>query len=604
VDSLQQPDQPALNGAGLSADSLVAVDFGSTSTRAVLLDVASGVFRFVAAGSAPTTIDPPFANVSEGLRNALDDLTTIGRAFVDETEMLISPTRSDGSGVDRLVATTSAGPPLKTVILGLLPDTSVESARRAAAAAYVRVVDVIGLGDRRRQEEQVDSILSARPDLVIIAGGTDGGSSEAVLRQAETVRIACQLMEPGRQPHVLYAGNAALRDAITRTLRGQAEVTAAGNVRPGLEAEDIISARHELGAAYEAQRVAAFAGYAEVAQWASSGSGVKPTAMALGRLAQFISKSGPSGAARPALIADVGSANVVLAAAMNGKLWLNAQTGLGVGHSAQAVLERAGVDALARWLPVETSAAEVREYAWHKAAYPATLPQEVKELHLEHALAREALRLAAAEVRPGWPVSWRTFGAEGGLMPRFDPILATGAVLAGAPRPAHAALILLDALEPVGVFTLLLDVNGIASALGAAAGVQPLALAQIWGSSAVLRLGTVIAPVGGRGPASGQVAVRVKMTGAGGESTEVEVAHGAVQALNVPLAAGQTGTVTVQPGRGFDVGRGPGRGVVLRDLPASALGVIVDARGRPLTLARDAQARRAAMQKWLWGMGN
>jgi hypothetical protein len=250
----------------------------------------------------------------------------------------------------------------------------------------------------------------------------------------------------------------------------------------------------------------------------------------------------------------------------------------------------------------------VREYVWNKSLYPATLPQEARELHLEHALAREALRLAVSQVRAGWPASWR--GADRGLLPVFDPIVASGAVLAGTPRAAHAALVLLDALEPAGIFNLLLDVNGVAAALGAIAPVQPLAAAQLWGSNAIQRLAIVIAPFAPRGRSAvgagaqpGQVAVRVKVAGGGGQTADVEVAAGAVQVLSLPLAAGQSGAVTVQPARGFDVGRGPGRGVVLRDLRGSTLGVIVDARGRPLALPRDAGKRRETMQKWLWGMG-
>jgi uncharacterized protein (TIGR01319 family) len=600
VDSHQHAGQASVNGSGPAGDSLLAVDFGATATRAVLFDVVSGGYRFVAAGRAPTTIEPPFANVSEGLRNALDDLTRItGRTFVDDLESIIVPSRGDGAGVDKLVATSSAGPPLRTVVLGLLPDTSVESARRAAASAYVQVVDVIGLGDRRRQEQQVDSILRARPDLLIIAGGTDGGSTEAVMRLAETASLACQLMEAGRQPRVLFMGNAALRDPVAKLLRDRAEVSVAGNVRPTLEAEDLIPARQALATMYETQRAAAYAGYHEIVQWATGGTGVKPTAQALGRLIRFLSSREASGAGRSALGVDLGAASTVLAAGVNGKLWLDVQTLTGVGQSAPNVLEQAGLENIARWLPTETSARAVQEYVLHKAIYPATIPQEPGEVHLELALAREALRLALGRVQPTWPEGWRGLGR--GYLPWFDSILATGATLGGAPGPALAALALLDALEPAGIGALLLDVNGIAPALGATAAVEPLALAQVWGSGAVPRAGTFIAPVGPRAAPGSQVAVRVKIAAATGEAVTVEVPSGSVQAL--PLPAGQTATVTVQPARGFDVGRGPGRGVSLRDLPGGPLGVVVDARGRPLSLPREAQARREAMRKWLEGIG-
>lgn len=579
-------------------ETLLAVDFGSTTTRAILLDVAyGGAYRFVAAGRAPTTIEHPFANVSEGLRHALDDLGAItGRAFLDESDQLIMPGRGDGSGVDRVVAVTSAGPPLRTVILGLLPDTSVESGRRLAASTYLNVVEVIGLGDRRRQEQQVDAIVRAKPGLVIIAGGTDGGSSEAVMRLAETVGLACQLMETERRPRVLFAGNASLRSDITRLFGSRHTVNIAQNVRPTLDTEDIITVRHELAALYASQRIAAFPGYGEAAQW--SKTGILPTATAFGRIVQFLSKCSDS--SKITLGVDLGSANTTLAAASNGNLWLNVHAQLGVGHSAQTVLEHTTLDKITRWLPIQISERAAREYVINRTLHPNTIPHQLDELYLEHALAREALRAALRLTRPGWPVSWP--GGEKGLMPRFESILACGAVFSGAPRPGHAALMLLDALEPTGVTSLILDMNSLAPAIGAAASIDPLITAQVLDSGSFLNLGCVVAPVGRLSAERqrGQVAVRVKMAYANGEAAEAEVAYGSLQFL--PLPVGQSATITLQPARGLDLGHGPGRPAMLRDVRGGAVGLIVDARGRPLSLPPDAGERRDAIQKWIWDL--
>jgi hypothetical protein len=412
------------------------------------------------------------------------------------------------------------------------------------------------------------------------------------MRLAETVNVACQLMETGRQPRVLYVGNSALGKEVSRVLRPQTEVTAAGNVRPTLDTEDLMPARNALSSLYEAQRAAAYAGYAEVAQWASGGSGIKPTAVAFSRVIQFVSRRDVQSESlysspMPSLGVDLGSANTAVAAALNGRAWLNTQTGIGVGSGARRVLAADGnLEGLAQWLPVEISNRAARNY--------------VLQLYLEHALAREALRLALREVRPGWPASWR--GGERGLMPWFETILASGATLGGTPRPGHAALVLLDGLEPTGLCNLVLDVNGIAPALGAAAAVEPLAVAQVWDSGGLMRLATVIAPVGVRNLAAGQPAVRVRMAYAGGENASVEVPAGSIKVI--PLAAGQTATLTVQPLRNLDVGRGPGRTATLRDVRGSAGGILVDARGRPLALPKDERARREANQRWLWAVEN
>jgi hypothetical protein len=115
------------------------------------------------------------------------------------------PAQADGSGVDAVVATISAGPSVKTVIVGLLNEVSLQSARRLAESTYSRVVESLDLSDQRKPEQQLDSIVRSRPDLVILTGGTDGGASRSILKMLEAVGLACYLMPMEKRPMVLYA---------------------------------------------------------------------------------------------------------------------------------------------------------------------------------------------------------------------------------------------------------------------------------------------------------------------------------------------------------------------------------------------------------------
>ncbi len=162
--------------AMLEADTLLAIDVGSVNTRACLFDVVDGRYRLVATGRASSTAGAPLFDVSEGVRIALDQVRAItGRRLVDESEALIMPATRDGSGVDLFVATTSAGPKVRTVLVGLMPGVSLESAQRLAASTYLEVVQEIGLMDRRREEEQIDVILAARPDWKLLDAWPYGG---------------------------------------------------------------------------------------------------------------------------------------------------------------------------------------------------------------------------------------------------------------------------------------------------------------------------------------------------------------------------------------------------------------------------------------------
>src|SRR5574341_1916287 len=121
----------------VQGDSLLAVDIGGATTRAVLFDVVEGEYRFLASGSAPSTAEAPFKDTSEGVRNAIANLQAVtGHSLLDKERRLVTPSQADGSGVDAFVATLSAGPALKTVVVGLLSDVSLESARRLAGTTY------------------------------------------------------------------------------------------------------------------------------------------------------------------------------------------------------------------------------------------------------------------------------------------------------------------------------------------------------------------------------------------------------------------------------------------------------------------------------------
>src|SRR5574341_1380457 len=172
-------------------ESILALEVGAAVTRAVLFDVVEGQYRFVAAGQAPTTAEAPFKDIGIGVRAAIEGLQAVtGSKLLGPDRNLITPAQADGSGVDAVVSTISAGPSVKTVIVGLLNDVSLKSARRLAESTYSRVVDSLDLTDQRRPDQQLDSIIRSRPDLVILTGGTDGGASRSILKMLEAVGLA------------------------------------------------------------------------------------------------------------------------------------------------------------------------------------------------------------------------------------------------------------------------------------------------------------------------------------------------------------------------------------------------------------------------------
>ena len=574
-------------------DTLLALDFGTATTRAMLFDVVEGSYRFVACGEAPTTVEHPYYEASEGMRHALVELQNItGRTLLDgNTHLLVMPATPDGVGVDAVAVTSSAGPAVKTLLVGLLPSVSVESARRLAGSGYLTLMDILSLGDRRRTEQQFDAVLNAQPELILVAGGTDNGSREALVKLLETVALACHLLPTPTPPKLLYAGNPVLGDKIKEMFGGAAHVYTAPNVQPELGEEVFGPARAELAKILEAHRLGQIGGFQDLAQMA--GGRIYPTAQAEGQIVRYLNRTlnSPGGV----LGVNVGSASTSVAAAFKNELYLSVRSDLGMGANVAALLNETTVEQVARWLPFEASATAVREFILNKSAHPHTLPADLNDLHLENAIAREVLSAGLRTAHARWPASVQ--GRRSDLLPRIDLILGSGAVLSRAPRPGVAALILLDALQPVGVTHLMLDPHHVTAALGAIAHTHPMTVVQAL-DSAFLSLGTVISPVGEARP--GSVACRVKLVMEGGQEMSAEVKFGSLQVLPLPL--GQDGKLTLKPRGGIDVGFGPGRGKII-PVTGGAVGVVIDARGRPIAFPQAAGERQELTSEWLLKVG-
>jgi hypothetical protein len=214
---------------------------------------------------------------------------------------------------------------------------------------------------------------------------------------------------------------------------------------------------------------------------------------------------------------------------------------------------------------------------------------------IEQAVAREVLRLVMQQVRDGWLLQPSAALAR----IQWNLIVGGGSVLTRAPQPGYATLVMLDGIEPWGVTSLALDSAGVANMLGSIAAIQPMAAVEVAARDAFLNMGTVIAPSGHGAP--GRAAVKIKVNYANNRPLEIEVAYGSIQVI--PLPPGEKATLEIRPARHFDIGLGqPGRGA-LAEVEGGILGIIIDARGRPLRLLKDEARRQMQISQWLGELG-
>ncbi len=576
-------------------ESILAIDVGATMTRAVLFDVVEGQYRFVASGQAPSTAEAPFKDIGLGVREALTNLQNITGAALISTQdnSLIAPSQPDGSGVDAVVATLSVGPAVRTVVVGLLPDVSLQSARRLAESTYSRVVETLDLSDRRKRDRQMDSIVRSRPDLVLLAGGTDGGASRSMQKMLETIGLACYLMPEEKRPMVLYAGNQKLAADVKDLLGSQVgRLQVSPNVRPSLEVEDLLPATHEMASLVMKLRERQIKGVDELSLW--SGGTLLPTAYAHGRMIGFLSRMYQS--TRGLLGVNVGASATSVAAGFNGDLTLGVYPQFGLGENLAGILQHTSMEDILRWLPLDISSGTLREYLFQKSIYPSAIAATRDEQAMAQAIARQALYLSVRLAQRNFPAGARP--ARTGLLPPLDLIIGGGGAISDGSSLGQSLLLMLDAIQPVGVQPVLLDQNNLLPMLGAAASRNHYLPVQVIESGAFIGLGTVISVIAAA--SYGDPVLRAKLTYADGTEARADVKFGGLEVL--PLATGQTAKLNVQPLRRADAGLGPGKAGAIQ-VTGGALGVVIDARGRPLQLPQDPVRRRELMKRWSYAVG-
>jgi hypothetical protein len=564
----------------IDAESVLTVDVGSVNTRVLLFDVVEGQYHFISAAMAPSTTGFPFRDISEGFHVALQRLQEItGRTFVDREYNLILPSQPDGTGVDRLAVSFSVGEDINMVTMGLLSDVSLQSADRLAGSTYGRVIERIGLNDSRRPEVQLDAILQARPDVIIVSGGTEKGATRSVFKLIELAGMACKVLPKENRPVLIYCGNGALSKRVKETLGNEIVAGIAPNIRPTIDQEDLDPAQTLLARAVAKVRMRQINGLEQLSSISSVP--LTPGVYGFGRMMRFLSDLYDP--VKGVLGVDVGASTTTMAVGKAGSLQLNVLRPLGLGTAFPSVLQGGRIEELMQWISHPLSEAAVRDYIYQKSIRPGTLPLNDESLSIEQAAARLILSLGIQRMQERWP----------GTHLAFDLVILSGAVFANAPTPAQSLLMALDGIQPVGVGVFLLDPYSLTQSLGTIAASNTVLPVQVKDSGVYVNLGTVISPVSDAKP--GTVILKIHMTIDGENENRIEIKQGSLTVL--PIRNGQVANLTVETLSGTVLDPARPRMKTFKVI-GGACGVVVDSRGRSLTLPADQGKRLDLLHRW------
>lgn len=418
------------------------------------------------------------------------------------------------------------------VLAGAAPDLE-RVLRRAVLASGAELVLLLRVTDPRSFVERAAALRDARPDLVL-ALAAERREADGIVDLVEALRLGCADRSPA--PRVVVAGES----------RAALRVKAAA---AGLAVELLPDPRRLDGIGAFAHRCREFR------------RGTDATMVlrdeALEELARLVAARGSD-----VLVVDVtGGSTSLVRASVDGTITAAHVASLGLGTAADRTVGRAGLDGVRRWIPWAIDAPTMLERVFNRARWPDAVASEATALALEIALAHESVTHASVDA-----------GAAGvaGLLRDAPITIVTGAAASFA-RAAHTALVALDGLASPRPTTLYRDADEALVAIGAYAarirgqGGDP---AAALGEELAARLAPIafVIPV-----APGR---RSKLRVNGVEHRDEELVPGAFFSVRHRGVADVDVSGTPVKARGI----------------AGELGIIIDARGRPLALPpRDAE---------------
>ena len=589
--------------------SILATDCGSTTTKAILIQYIDGEYRLSYRGEAPTTVEAPFEDVTRGVLNATMEIEELsGRKLIDG-DNIITP-QKENEGVDIYISTSSAGGGLQMMVAGVVKSMTGESAERAALGAGSIVMDVLASNDGRKPHEKITRIRQLRPDMILLSGGVDGGTTKHVVELAEILAAANPQPRLGQNYKlpVIYAGNKKATKEIKNTLGELTDLDITENIRPVLELENLKPSRDKIHDLFMEHVMQQAPGYKKLMSWTDAP--IMPTPGAVGALIEMVAQKDNISVVG----VDIGGATTDIFSVFQKQFNRTVSANLGMSYSICNVLAEAGLPNVLRWVPFDIDEKELTNRIGNKMIRPTTVPQSLEELVIEQAIAREALRLSFIQHK-AFAVNLKGIQKERTISDAFeqsdsgqslvnmmelDLIVGSGGVLSHAPRREQSAKMLIDSFLPEGITSLAVDSIFMMPQLGVMANIDKKNLSEqaraasleVFEKDCLIRIGTCIAPVGNF--EGKKDILKAELDFSNGKKKNISLDHGELVIIKADY---DEVDITLSPANGVDVGAGVNEQIQTK-IYGGEVGIIFDGRGRPLALEDDPKTRISDLNKW------
>jgi uncharacterized protein (TIGR01319 family) len=438
------------------------IDFGSTYTKLRAIDLDAR--RVLGAGQGPSTVT---TDINLGMKAALADLG------------------AHLGGLPKFqyrLASSSAAGGLRMVTVGLVRELTAEAARRAALGAGAKLVGTFAY---RLTSADIETIRTLSPDIVLLAGGTDGGNSEVIAANAQrlgTAALDCP---------IVYAGNRAAAEEACASLHGKSVIVTENvmpefnvlNIEPAravirqvfidriVHAKGIDRARDEFDAVLMPTPAAVMEGARLLADGRNGHGG-------LGELVVI----DPGGATTDvhSVAAGMPTGNAVVVGLPEPRVKRTVEGDLGMRHNAAGIAEVAGIERIATEAGLNDT--QARRLLSRAACDVAYLPASANEIAFDQALARAAVKHAVARhcgtVETVHTVNGPVTVQRGKDLRGVKAVIGTGGAIVASRDPyAILAMALADPAEPLSLrpqsARLLLDRHYLLYACGLLSAVAP-----------------------------------------------------------------------------------------------------------------------------------
>ncbi len=460
------------------ARTVLYLDIGTVNTRVSLFDYRDQSYLFIGAASAATSGGDSNYSIYSGVVDAVRKLErATKRRFLDQNSNFVIPMKLGITGVDQIGFSYTCTSDPRIALMGLTRTGSLQNLRNLLANTGIRPVVEICAADGLDISENIDRLLNADPRIVILAGGTEIGAEKAVYRLGEILMLACKSLTREQRPEILFMGSALAGQQMERVFSKISDFTYAPNV---LEIGSIgHSSLDSLLSVMNRNAEKQVSGLKDLVE-RSKTTGV-PGEFAFGRSIRLMSRLIKEN--QHVLGIDIGSDHTVVAKAKNLELSLEALP-LGMGKRITELLNNFELSELQSWIGFQIKESEVQDYICNKSVYPDLVPGNQYSAQIEQALTRFVLKKCAKEA------GMNSILRDGSL----GMVLLCGSVVRNVEDPGDSLLIGMDGLHPFGAVDYFLDMNGLTSAVGALAQLNPILISHIMNASTFLNLGKVITP--------------------------------------------------------------------------------------------------------------